>query len=91
MSYGQKTRPRRCLESELIAAGEITVRQPQVSEFLHAIFTHGSLELFIFRKAFVDFSQSLVTDQEKVGTAVASIDLLEHSPVRTGHALLITV
>src|SRR6266568_724258 len=62
----------------------------EVSEFLHAIFTHGSLELFIFREAFVDFSQSLVTDQEKVGAAVASINLLEHSPVRTRHALLIT-
>src|SRR6267142_702933 len=61
----------------------------EVPEFLHAIFTHGSLELLIFGKAFVDFSQVLVTDQEKVGAAVASVELLEHSPMRTWHALLI--
>src|SRR5712664_2551720 len=62
----------------------------EVSEFLHAFLTHGSLELFIVGKPFVDFRQSLVTDHEEVGAALASKDLFEHSPMRTGHALLIT-
>src|SRR5260370_19097491 len=62
----------------------------EVSEFLHALLTHGSLELFIVREPFVYFRQTLVTDHEEVGAALPSKDLLEHSPVRAGHALLIT-
>src|ERR1700740_1078257 len=62
----------------------------EVSEFLQALFTHGSVKLLIVREAFIDFRQGLGTDHERVGAALPAKDLLEHSPVRSGHALLIT-